>query len=68
MSANIYSIESLLVGHYYRSRSVEGEITHAEKDNRAVWYGENCESYLVEIRPTYGTKKVWRTLAVSVGE
>ena len=68
MAANVYSIETLLVGHYYRSRSVEGEITHAEKDNRAVWYGNNCESYLVEIRPTYGTKKVWRTLAVSVGE
>ena len=68
MSANIYSIETLLVGKYYRSRSVEGEIRHAEKDNRAVWYGENTESYLVEIRPTNGIKNVWRTVAVSVGE
>lgn len=68
MSANVYSIESLLVGKYYRSRSVEGEITHAEKDNRAVWYGENCESYLVEIRPNHGFNKVWRTLAVVVSE
>lgn len=65
MSANIYSIETLLVGTYYRSRSVEGEITHAEKDNRAVWYGEDTQSYLVEIRPTNSIKKVWRTLAVS---
>jgi hypothetical protein len=68
MSANIYSIESLLVGKHYRSKSVEGEITHAEKDNRAVWYGDNTESYLVEIRPTNGFKRVWRTLAVKVGE
>ena len=68
MSANIYSIESLLVGTYYRSKSVEGEITHAELDNRAVWYGDNTNSYLVEIRPTHGIKKVWRTLAVKVGE
>ena len=63
MSANVYSIESLLVGKPYRSRSVSGEIIHAEKDNRAVWY-DGCESYLVEIRPTYGIKNVWRTLAV----
>jgi len=65
MSANIYSIESLLVGKYYRSNSTRGEITHAEKDNRAVWYGEDTQSYLVEIRPENGIKKVWRTLAVS---
>jgi hypothetical protein len=65
MSVNLYSIESLLVGKSYRSRSVQGEIIHAEKDNRAVWYGEDTQSYLVEIRPTNGIKNVWRTLAVS---
>jgi len=31
MSANLYNIESLLVGKTYRSRSVEGEIVSAEK-------------------------------------
>lgn len=67
MSVNLYSIESLLVGTHYRSRSVEGEIVHAEKDERAVWYGEDTESFLVEIRPTHGIKKVWRTVAVKVG-
>ena len=67
MSANIYSIESLLVGKYYRSNSVRGEITHAEKDNRAVWYGENCEPYIVRIRQGVGNY-VYRTLAVSIGE
>jgi hypothetical protein len=65
MSANIYSIESLLVGKYYRSGSTRGEIIHAEKDNRAVWY-DGCESYLVEIRPEHGIKNIWRTLAVSL--
>ena len=68
MSANVYTIEHLLVGKYYRSGSTRGEIVHAEKDNRAVWYGENTESYLVEIRPENGYNKVWRTLAVKVGE
>ncbi len=67
MSANIYSIESLLVGTYYRSKTVEGEIVSAEKDERPVWYGDECESYLVEIRPTHGFNKVIRTVAVKVG-
>ena len=68
MSANIYSIESLLVGKNYRSRSVSGEIVRAEKHPHAVWYGENTEAYLVEIRPEYGLKNTYRTIAVSVGE
>ena len=67
MSANVYSIESLLVGTTYRSATLRGEIISAEKDTRAVWYGENCESYLVEIRNENGGY-AWRTLAVKVGE
>ena len=67
MSANVYSIEELLEGHYYRSRSVEGEIISAEKDNRAVWYGENCEPYLVRIRKGVGDY-TYRTIAVQVGD
>jgi hypothetical protein len=67
MSANVYSIEDLLVGHYYRSRSVEGEIISAEKDSRAVWYGSNCEPYIVRIRKGVGDY-TYRTLAVSTGE
>ena len=65
---NLYSIEDLLVGKYYRSRSVQGEIRHAEIDNRAVWYGENTQSYLIEIFPDKGHQAVWRTLAVKLGE
>ncbi len=30
MSANVYTIENLLVGKMYRSRSVKGEIISAE--------------------------------------
>lgn len=61
MSANVYSIESLLVGTYYRSRTTQGEIRHAEKDERCVWY-EGCDSYLVEL-----SNGDWRTVAVKVG-
>lgn len=69
MSANVYSIESLLVGQEYRSRTLTGKIVHAEKHPKAVWY-EGCEAYLVEVKsyeigiPRYS----YRTIAVKVGE
>lgn len=66
--ANLYTIEELLIGNSYNSKSLRGEIIHAEKDNRAVWYGENNESYLVEIRSPYSLNTKWRTVAVKVGE
>jgi hypothetical protein len=66
MSANVYTIENLLVGKTYRSNSITGEIISAEKHPSAVWY-ENCESYLVEIRKPYGGY-TYRTLAVKVSE
>ena len=64
--ANLYKIEDLLIGKTYRSKSLTGEIVSAEKDNRAVWYGDNTESYLVEVNSIYRNK--WRTIAVKVGE
>ena len=64
--ANLYKIEDLLIGKTYNSKSLRGEIVHAEKDNRAVWYGDNTESYLVEVNSIYRNK--WRTVAVKVGE
>ena len=67
MSANVYTIEDLLVGHNYRSRSAEGEIVRAEKHPHAVWY-QGCESYLVEIHPNGGIGSTYRTVAVKVGE
>jgi hypothetical protein len=64
MSANLYSIESLLVGTTYRSRSVTGEIVSAEKHPQAVWY-DGAEAYLVEIRKQ-GGGYTYRSVAVSV--
>ncbi len=64
MSANLYNVESLLVGKTYRSRSVEGEIISAEKHPKAVWY-QDAEAYLVEIRKQ-GGGYTYRTVAVSV--
>jgi hypothetical protein len=65
MSANLYSIEGLLVGKLYRSRSVEGEIVEAEKHPHAVWY-DNAEAYRVRIRKS-GGGYTYRSVAVSVG-
>jgi hypothetical protein len=64
--ANLYKIEDLLIGKTYRSKTLTGEIVSAEKDNRAVWYGDNTESYLVEVNSIYRNK--WRTVAIKVGE
>jgi hypothetical protein len=64
MSANLYNIESLLVGKTYRSRSVVGEIVSAEKHPKAVWY-QDAEAYLVEIRKQ-GGGYTYRSVAVSV--
>ena len=71
MSANVYTIENLLVGKTYRSKSVTGEIISAEIHPKAVWY-QGCESYLVQVRPHYPSvfnlKDTYRILAVKVGE
>ena len=65
MSANVYTIENLLVGKTYRSKTLTGEIISAEKHPHAVWY-QDCESYLVEVRPSNFGKVVCRTVAVKV--
>ena len=66
MSANVYTIESLLVGKNYRSKTLQGEIISAEIHPKAVWY-QGCESYLVEVRKPYGGY-TYRTIAVKIGE
>jgi len=63
MSANIFTIENLLVGKIYRSKTLTGEIISAEKHPACVWY-ENAEAYLVEIRNQNGGY-TYRTLAVA---
>ena len=64
MSANLYNVESLLIGKPYVSRSVSGEIVSAEKHPQAVWY-QDAEAYLVEIRKQ-GGGYTYRSVAVSV--
>ena len=71
MSANVYSIENLLVGKMYYSKTMQGEIVSAEKHPNAVWYS-GCETYLVEVAPNSGWnkwgRKTFRTVAVKIGE
>jgi hypothetical protein len=67
MSANLYTIENLLVGKEYRSKTLTGEIVRAEKHPHAVWY-DGAEAYLVEVRPNNSIRNTYRTLAVKVGE
>jgi hypothetical protein len=66
MSANIYTVESLLVGKTYHSKTLTGEIISAEPHPKGVWY-EGCESYLVEVRDSLRGRYAYRTLAVKVG-
>ena len=63
MSVNAYSIEELLVGQKYLSMTTFGKIVSAQKDERAVYYGENYEPYLVELE-----NGKWRTVAVRVSD
>jgi hypothetical protein len=64
MSANLYNVESLLIGKPYRSSSLEGEIVDAEKHPKGIYYAD-AESYLVRIRK-HGGGYAYRTVAVSV--
>ena len=66
MSANVYNVESLLVGKMYHSRSVSGEIIDAEKSDN-VWYA-NCDTYKVQVRPLNSFKDTYRYVAVKTGE
>jgi hypothetical protein len=66
MSANVYTIESLLIGKTYRSRTLTGEIISAEKHPACVHY-DNAEAYLVEVRNQNGGY-TYRTLAVRTND
>jgi hypothetical protein len=66
MSANVYSVQALLVGTPYISRTLQGEIISAEPHPKAVWY-EGCDTYLVEVAPNSGHgawRRAFRTVAV----
>jgi hypothetical protein len=68
MATKLYTIENLLVGKTYRSRSrhFEGEIVSATP-RPAIWYGENTEAYLIEVNAK-GLRNKFATIAVKVGE
>ena len=70
MSANVYTIENLLVGKTYKSRTLTGEIIDAEKSD--VFYGAGLESYRVQVRPHYPSvfnlKDTYRILSVRIGD
>jgi hypothetical protein len=69
MATKLYTIEDLLIGKTYRSRSrfFEGEIVSAEK-REGVWYGENTEAYLIGINYKGSVRNKYATIAVKVGE
>jgi len=64
--ANLYSIENLLIGKIYRSKSLTGEIVEAQKDNRAIYYAD-AEVYRVRVR-SEGGRYTYRTVAVKVSD
>ena len=65
--ANLYTIENLLVGKTYNSKTLRGEIISAEKSKHALWYGDNTEAYFVEIDEGR-INNTYRTVAVKVGD
>jgi hypothetical protein len=73
MSALTYTIDNLLVGKYYRSRSrkIEGIIQEAETHD--AWYGSEYQAYRVRVRPQFGDnpkswgKDFYAIVAVKVG-
>ena len=62
MSANLYNVQSLLVGKAYRSRTLEGIIQDAEPSD--VFY-DNANAYRVRVRPTNGLTDTYRVVAVA---
>lgn len=65
MSANVYTIESLLMHKPYRSNTLTGEIVDAEKHPSCVHYGSNKEAYLIRVRDNFANYH-YRTIAVVV--
>jgi len=65
--ANLYTIEDLLIGKIYNSKTLTGKIISAEKSNQPIWFGDNCDPYLVGVCSETG-KYTYRTIAVKVGE
>jgi hypothetical protein len=69
MATKLYTIEDLLIGKTYRSRTrhFEGEIISAEKRD-GVWYGENTEAYLIGVNAKGSIRNKYATIAVKVSD
>ncbi len=69
MATKLYTIENLLVGKNYRStnRNFEGEIVSA-RPRTEIWYGENTEAYLIQVKSPRYLSDRYATIAVKVGE
>jgi len=65
--ANLYNIESLLIGKMYYSRTLKGEIVDAQLHPKPIWY-EGATAYLVEVRNPNSIHNSFRTIAVKFGE
>ena len=65
--ANLYTVENLLQGKEYRSRTLSGEIISAEKSNNYV-YGSDTQAYLCLIRTPNSLKDKYRVIAVKMGD
>lgn len=61
--ANLYSVQSLLVGKTYKSRTLQGEIVSAIPHPQPIWY-EGAEAYLVEVKVPHSIHTSYRTVAV----
>lgn len=61
--ANLYSVQSLLVGKTYKSRTLTGEIVSAIPHPQPIWY-EGAEAYLVEVKVPHSIHNAYRTVAV----
>ena len=59
--ANLYTIQDLLIGKIYNSKTLRGEIISADKSD--AWFGMLSQGYLVQVRSDTG-KYTYRTIAV----
>jgi len=62
MSANLYTIQDLLIGKIYRSNSIVGEIVEVIPHPKSVYYND-ATPYLVRVRGE-GADYQFRTVAV----
>jgi hypothetical protein len=65
--AKLYSVENLLVGKEYNSRTLDGTIIEAEKTDK-VYFGNDNVAYLVKVRQDKMFRDSYRYIAVKVEE